>query len=177
MQTVSLGQAFLIRRDFLQTVNQAQSELRNLGYHREDRPVPTTEFAGAYQANKDLQAKLVEIDLSIERANNTPGQVTFKDQPLSLNECRRMKVRLTQAQQNQTNLIQQITMITTRTESEYVMEGGVQIPKVRSFILLADLKELKKDSKDLAKDIRLLDSLIQKADWEVQVQIPETDED
>lgn len=180
MVTVALGQAFLIRRDFNQEVNKLQTETLSSAYHREDRPAPAKDgnvLLGKLQEAKKISAIL---DIAIEEANCLPNIVAvdipgIKTASVSLNEARKIKMVLQAQQAGLTTMIQQLTMMSVRVENDYVTISGVQVLQQRAFKMLVDVDELKSQAKEIAKAIRSLDSLIQKADWSLMIEIPETE--
>lgn len=175
MQTVALGQAFLIRRDLLSDLGKLQGEVLENSYHREDRPAPKKNIAELLEKFTNAMVLRCQLDLAIERANNLPDQVVLNENSMSLNEARKLKVGLTATHQSLTQMISNLVQMGQRAENEYVNEGGLNVPRVRRYTILLDSEILKAKAKGISKDIRSLDSLIQKADWSLQVEIPETD--
>jgi len=178
---VKLGQLFLLRRDLKNEINQFNAETTSLVAYREDKDSTETEYTEAMDNYIKSREKLQAYDLAVERANSISGTITFNDKMYSLNEARHMKVHIAAELGFYENLVRHAASYGKRVEREieYVdvetANGTQKMPKQvdKKFVVVPVLKDLKLKVKELQKDVQLLDSSIQAADWGTEVEIPE----
>jgi hypothetical protein len=90
--------------------------------------------------------------------------------------ARHLKTHLGGAHGSIENQVHHLEMYSKRQEQETVYDTSLTPPAMRpkkfGYKIVADLKGLKEKAMTLKKQIRLLDSLIQKADWTITVEAP-----
>ena len=178
---IKLGQLFLLRRDLKTEVGALNSETTSLIAYREDKDSTKEDYFETMENYTKARTKLHEYDLAIEKANAASETIDFKDKKYSLNEARHLKVHVVAELGFYENLVRHAASFGKRVERENVYEqvetanGTVQAMKQydRKFVVIPELKELKLKVKELQKDVQLLDSAIQNADWNTEVEIPE----
>lgn len=177
MSQISLGQLFLLRRDLKTEINEKEMTLRMLAFHREDQPAPDESYQEQFKALQEMRDRLFGYDMLIESCNSLPDSVEFDGRKLSLHMARHLKVHLNGTCGSVENQIRQIEPMVKRQEQDMIYDQTVVPPAMRpqkfSYKILADLKSMKEEAQKLRKNVRLLDSLIQKADWSIMVVAPE----
>lgn len=173
--TVSLGQLFLLRRDLKKEIEELDCVLPYLAFYREDKPKPEEDFEEKFQELSTMRSLLLSYDNKIEKANSAQGTVAFKDTQMSLNDARHLKTHLTGIYGSLSNLIARIDGQSKREEreTEYDMTTTPPLQKLvmKKYLIIPDLKKLKSECKSIKTDIQLLDSAIQKCDWETMLSI------
>ena len=177
MSNITLGQLFLLRRDLKNELSEKEQNLRALALHREDQPAPEESYTKAYEELSNLRKTLFRYDSLIEQCNSLEGQVEFQEQKMSLHMARHLKVHLNGEAASIEQQIRWIEPSVKRQEQDMIFDEKLTPPAMRpqkfGYKILADLKSMKEEAQTLRKNVRLLDALIQKADWSILVEAPE----
>ena len=175
-ETISLGQLFLLRKELKNEVAELSSSIISSAYYREDQEQPEEAYDTLLSELEAKRKALFYLDSKIATANSLPNTVTFKDISMSLNDARRTKLQLGESLSFYENQIRHIDIFSKRQENDMIYDVNMVPPQMRQvkykFKVVANLKELKATAVALKKDIGLLDSLIQKADWSITVEAP-----
>jgi hypothetical protein len=176
-EQISLGQLFLLRRNVKNEIGELEHQLTPLGFHREDQEAPVESYNEVFSTLEQKRDYLLKIDTLINEANSLSRTVEFNGERYSLNMARHIKTHLAGAQGSIENQIRHLEIYVKRQEQEMFFDTSLTPPAMRpkkfGYKILADLPRLKADSLKLKKDVRLLDSLIQKADWTIMVDAPQ----
>lgn len=175
MSQVSLGQVFLLRRDLKNEIAEKTQSIRMLAFRRTDQPLPDESYTEQYALIKTMRDQLFAYDALIESCNSLPGSVEFNGNKYSLHAARHLKVHLNGAFLAINQQIRGIEPYVNRKDTETIFDNTLATPAMRpekfGYEILADLKSMKEDEAKLRKDVKLLDSLIQKADWTIMVEV------
>lgn len=176
---VSLGQLFLLRRELKQEMGQLESGLGSLYAYREDKAIPDEDFNVLFSSLMRKKNLLYSYDVAVNSANSQPNTVVFNNVSLSLSEARIKKMHMVNDLNCLTNHARMASHYQNKVESEPIWDTSVTPPVMRpqkySYIMVASVTSLKQDAAKLTKQISQLDALIQKADWTLEIEIPEVE--
>lgn len=174
---VSLGQLFLLRRELKNEIGTLEASLGPLMAYREDKAAPEEDFSTVFASLTQKKELLYRYDLAVNEANNVPNTVIFNNISLSLSQARIKKMFVSNELNTMSHHVRTATMYKGREETENVWDEllvpqGLRQKKFK-FVLMANLSSLKSMFETLTKQASTLDSLIQKADWTLEVDIPD----
>lgn len=174
---VSLGQLFLLRRELKTEIGQLEHSLAPLMAYREDKSAPDEDFNTVFASLSKKKERMYWYDLAVNEANNVPDTVLFNSISLSLSQARIKKMHISNELSSMDNHVRLATSYKNREETESVWDKELVPQGLRQckfkYVLVADLVGLKNMQTILNKQVGDLDSLIQKADWTLEVEIPD----
>ena len=173
----TLGQLFLLRRDIKTEISQLESELNGLACWREDAESLEQKFTEIYNELMDKRKVLDKYDTAILTLNNKEKVITFENEEMSLTHARTLKVKMEGRLGFLNSLVTRTLSQERRKDQELVWDRTVTPPvqeyKKIGYVIHPAIPTLKQVVKAYKQQIGLLDSLIQSADWQLTIELPE----